>query len=117
MSAVAPPSDFGDWIASLEVARGTAPEPGRLSALLMRRGAMSVRYYAPAGRDPQTPHDQDEIYIVVSGSGTVVSGPSETDLERRAFSSGDAIFIPARHVHRFEHFTPDFATWVIFFDN
>lgn len=78
---------------------------------------MSLRYYAPVGRDPQTPHEQDEVYIVVSGSGSVVSGPTEAALERREFKSGDAIFVPAHYVHRFVEFTPDFATWVIFFDN
>jgi hypothetical protein len=25
------------------------------------------------------------------------------------------LFVPAGHEHRFEDFTPDFATWVIFY--
>lgn len=103
-----------DWIATLAEARAAKLEHGRLSALLMRHGSMSLRYYAPNGSDPQVPHDQDEIYIVASGSGSVVSGPDEARLQRRLFAAGDAIFVPAGHVHRFIDFTADFATWVIF---
>ena len=66
-----------DWIVDLATAK-TAPIPeGARSALLMRHGTMTLRYYQPRGSDPQTPHDQDEIYIVATGRGTVVSGPSE----------------------------------------
>jgi mannose-6-phosphate isomerase-like protein (cupin superfamily) len=96
-----------DWLVTLAAAK-TAPIPaGARSALLLR-------YYAPRGRDPQTPHEQDEIYIVASGSGTFALGRDEAALERRPFGPGDAIFAPAGWVHRFEDFTPDFATWVIF---
>lgn len=103
-----------DWVVSLASAR-TAPIPaGARSALLMRHGSMTLRYYAPRGNDPQTPHEQDEIYIVAAGRGTVVSGPSEAQLEPKAFGTGDAIFVPAGHVHRFVDFTDDFATWVVF---
>ena len=103
-----------DWIVTAAAA-GIAPlAPGRLSAEVMRHGTMTLRYYRPRGTDPQTPHDQDEIYIVQAGSGTVVSGPSEETLERRTFGEGDAIFVPAGHLHRFLDFSPDFATWVIF---
>ena len=80
----------------------------------MRHGTMSLRYYAPRGHDLQAPHDQDEIYIVASGHGTVLSGPSAAELESRAFEAGDAIFVPAGHVHRFVDFSEDFGTWVVF---
>lgn len=103
-----------DWFVSLAVARAAPHAPGRRSAELMRHGSMTLRYYAPRGVDPQGPHDQDEIYIVQSGRGAVVSGPSEGALDRRAFGPGDAIFVPAGHVHRFVDFTDDFATWVVF---
>ncbi len=103
-----------DWHVSLAVARVAPNEPGRHSALLMRHGSMSLRYYAPRGTDPQKPHDQDEIYIVQSGSGYFLNGPDEARLEKRAFGPGDAIFVPASYVHRFVEFTPDFGTWVVF---
>lgn len=103
-----------DWLVSLAAARVAPPEPGRKTPLLLRHGTMSVRYYAPRGTDPQSPHDQDEIYFVASGSGTFVQGPDEAQLERAAFGPGDVIFVPAGHVHRFVDFSNDFGTWVVF---
>jgi len=75
---------------------------------------MTLRFYAPRGEDVQTPHTQDEVYLVASGSGAMVSGPSEHRLERKPFGPGDAIFVPAGYVHRFVDFTDDFGTWVVF---
>ncbi|MGD9827159.1 MAG: cupin domain-containing protein [Hyphomicrobiaceae bacterium] len=103
-----------DWVVSLAEARQAEIPAGARSALLMRHGSMSLRYYAPKGRDLQTPHDQDEIYLVASGRGLVASGPDEARLERRVFGPGDAIFVPAGYVHRFEDFCDEFATWVVF---
>jgi mannose-6-phosphate isomerase-like protein (cupin superfamily) len=103
-----------DWVLSLAKARSTPLDPGRRSSLLLAHGTMSLRFYAPNTVDPQTPHDQDEIYVVVSGHGTVVSGPSEDTLTSKAFGPGDAIFVPAGNVHRFVEFTDDLQTWVIF---
>ena len=103
-----------NWlISAAEAANAPIPE-GRRSAELMTHGSMTLRWYAPRGTDAQTPHDQDEIYIVHSGRGFVLSGPTEATLERRPFGPGDAIFVPAAHVHRFVDFTSDFATWVVF---
>ena len=87
-----------------------APLPeGARSPLLMRHGTMTLRYYAPRGHDPQTPHEQDEIYIVASGTGTFVHGA-----DRVAFGPGDALFVAARIEHRFEDFSDDLGLWVVF---
>ena len=103
-----------DWLVTLAEAK-TAPIPeGKRSALLMQHGTMALRYYAPRGHDPQTPHEQDEIYVVAAGRGTFALGKDEGALERKPFGPGDAIFAPAGWVHRFEDFSSDFATWVIF---
>lgn len=92
-------------------AAATSPlEPGRLSSLMKRHGTMELRWYAPKGSDPQVPHDKDEVYVVVAGSGWFRCGT-----HRVAFGPGDALFVPAHETHRFEDFTPDFATWVIFY--
>ena len=103
------------WHTTLEQAAGLPPSAGRSSALLMARGSMTLRYYAPKGEDRQTPHDQDEVYVVVRGSGTYAVGADETSLERVSFGPGDALFAPAGAVHRFEDFTDDFGTWVIMY--
>ncbi len=94
----------------LAAARTAPPQPGRLSALLLEHGTLEVRYYAPQGTDPQTPHMRDELYVVASGQGWFVRGP-----ERVPFEPGDALFVAAGVEHRFEDFTPDFGTWVIFY--
>jgi len=73
-------------------------------------GTLTVELYAPAGVDSQSPHDRDEVYFVVSGSGDFVVGS-----ERSAFHPGDALFVPAHAEHRFENFSADFATWVVFY--
>lgn len=96
--------------ATLDQAR-QAPIPARYrSAELMRHGSMVLRWYAPTGGDPQTPHDQDEIYIVASGRGTFACGGQRVD-----FGPGDALFAPAGAEHRFESFSADFGTWVVFY--
>jgi len=78
--------------------------------VLLRHGTLELGYYAPPGRDAQTPHEQDEIYIVQSGSGMFCLGDS-----RQPFETGEALFVPAGTVHRFEDFTSDFAAWVVFY--
>ena len=78
--------------------------------ILLAHGTMELGYYKPDGVDPQQPHTRDELYIVQSGSGYFVNGES-----RQPFEAGEALFVPAGVVHRFEDFTPDFAAWVIFY--
>ncbi len=68
-------------------------------------GTLEVEIYKPQGTDPQQPHRRDEFYVVISGTGWFVS-----DAGRHPFGPGDFIFVPAGREHRFEDFTPDFAT-------
>lgn len=92
-------------------AAATTPlSEGRLSALMLTHGTLEVRWYAPKGTDTQVPHDRDELYIVASGSGSFVRGD-----ERVAFGPNDTLFVAAYEVHRFEDYSPDFATWVMFY--
>lgn len=102
----APPFAFAAAAAAL------APkEPGRLSARIFTHGTLEVRcWYAPRGTDPQAPHTRDEVYVVVAGRGDFLC-----DGSRHACAAGDLLFAPAGAEHRFENFTEDFATWVIFY--
>lgn len=79
-------------------------------ATLLKRGSMSVEFYAPQGRDAQQPHPQDELYVVVAGRGEFVNGGA-----RQPFGPGDVLFVAAGVEHRFENFSADFQTWVIFY--
>lgn len=83
---------------------------GKSFVTLLENGEMYVEIYQPNKIDLQTPHDQDEIYVVISGSGIFYNNG-----ERRPFHAGDLIFVPAGIEHRFENFTEDFKTWVIFY--
>jgi mannose-6-phosphate isomerase-like protein (cupin superfamily) len=94
----------------LSEARTAPPQPGRRSALLLTHESLELRYYAPRGTDPQTPHPRDEVYVVTSGRGWFVRGG-----ERVPFEPGDALFVAAGVEHRFEDFSDDFGTWVIFY--
>lgn len=46
--------------------------------------------------DRQQPHEDDEVYVVLEGSGRLEVEGEETDL-----GEGDAVFVPAGADHRF----------------
>jgi mannose-6-phosphate isomerase-like protein (cupin superfamily) len=77
---------------------------------MMAGGSMSVEVYAPKGTDLQEPHGQDELYFIHSGKGELVMGD-----ERFECAAGDAFFVAAGVAHRFERFSSDFVTWVVFY--
>ena len=77
---------------------------------LLRHGTMSVGLYTPHEVDKQSPHDQDEVYIVASGSGVFALGD-----ERMPVQPGDTFFVGAGARHRFEEFSDDLAVWVVFY--
>ena len=79
-------------------------------ATVLERDAFSAEVYAPRGVDAQQPHTRDELYFVVSGSGSFVDGA-----ERYPFGPGDLLFVPANVPHRFEEFTDDLVVWAVFF--
>lgn len=87
--------------------REVAPQP---FVELFRHGTLQVELYQPDRVDDQEPHDQDEVYVVISGSGDFINGES-----RKPFEAGEVLFVPAGVEHRFENFTEDFSTWVIFY--
>ncbi|MBK8561813.1 MAG: cupin domain-containing protein [Saprospiraceae bacterium] len=109
---ITPPSMSDRWKIGTEEAMSIlrAHPDGKSFATLLEHGKMYVEVYQPKRVDLQKPHDQDEIYVVISGTGTFFNNG-----ERRPFAAGDLIFVPAGVEHRFEDFTDDFATWVVFY--
>jgi len=81
-------------------------------AVAFNHGTLELGLYAPRAEDVQTPHEQDEIYVVIQGQGTFV-----IDNERHEFGPGDALFVAAGAVHRFENFSGDLTVWVVFYGN
>jgi len=67
-------------------------------------------YSIPAGgTDNQTPHTEDEIYVVTKGRAVI-----ETPGGAAPVSPGSVIFVPALEEHRFTNVTEDLALLVIF---
>jgi mannose-6-phosphate isomerase-like protein (cupin superfamily) len=85
-------------------------DKNRTFTMLLKRGSMSIEYFAPKDVDTQQPHKQDEIYVIASGSSQFYRNG-----ELLYCNKNDVLFVPAGMEHRFLHFTRDFATWVIFY--
>ena len=67
-------------------------------------------YSIPAGGlDDQTPHTEDEIYVVRAGRATLVTPSGITAVE-----PGSVVFVPAGELHRFADITEDLALVVVF---
>jgi mannose-6-phosphate isomerase-like protein (cupin superfamily) len=98
-------ASIGDALALVDKIREGVP-----SAFVFEHGTLQVKMYRPSKQDFQKPHTRDEIYVIAAGSGTFVNGT-----ERHAFGSGDLLFVPAGVEHRFENFSSDFCTWVMFY--
>ncbi|PLW73719.1 cupin domain-containing protein [Streptomyces sp. SCUT-3] len=77
----------------------------------LRERTMSAGLYAlgPGDLDPQTPHEQDEIYMVVSGRASLTVGEETTQVAR-----GSVVYVPARTPHRFHHITEELRVMVVF---
>lgn len=72
---------------------------------------LSVGTYAiPAnGEDPQDPHTEDEVYVVIAGRATL-----HTEQGEFPAGPGDILFVPAGVAHHFEAVEPDFRVVVVF---
>jgi mannose-6-phosphate isomerase-like protein (cupin superfamily) len=77
----------------------------------LRVPAMSMGIYRiPAGAaDPQSPHTEDEVYVVVSGRAVLT-----VEGERRPVGPGSIAFVAASADHRFVDVTQDLVTLVVF---
>jgi mannose-6-phosphate isomerase-like protein (cupin superfamily) len=83
---------------------------GEHSVSLLQRGTLKLKLSFPVHPNQQTPHEQDEIYVIARGRGILVH-----DGERDSFESGDLMFVAAGTEHHFEEFTDDLAVWVVFY--
>ncbi|MGC4110151.1 MAG: cupin domain-containing protein [Nocardioides sp.] len=67
-------------------------------------------YSLPAGgEDTQSPHTEDEIYVVTRGRATLWTPTGAAEL-----GPGDVAFVPAGEEHRFVDIVEDFAVLVVF---
>jgi quercetin dioxygenase-like cupin family protein len=93
--------------------RWTAPETGATNDWTehFAVAALSVGTYCiPAGgTDDQSPHTEDEIYIVTAGQARIATPGGNREVGR-----GSVIFVPAGEEHRFTEIAEDLALLVVF---
>ncbi len=73
-------------------------DSGKLYLEFLRVPSMSMGMYtlAAGAVDPQQPHNEDEVYYIVSGRGQIyVAG------ENRPVQAGSIVFVAAHDVHYF----------------
>jgi hypothetical protein len=70
-----------------------APIPGpadERAVLVLQRDTLDITLSIPIPPNQQTPHEQDELYVVIRGRGVLVH-----DDQRNRFDSGDILFVAA----------------------
>ena len=93
-----------------ETARRIPTPEGERSVLVLKRGTLDVRLSIPVPPNVQSPHVQDELYLIVRGHGVLVH-----DGRRDPFEAGDLLFVAAGVEHHYEDFTADLALWRVFY--
>lgn len=76
----------------------------------LNHGSMSLILFAPSGKDYQTSHDQDELYVILKGSGVFGLEGNSTK-----FQAGDALFVPAGKRHNFVQFEEGTEMWAVLY--
>ena len=78
---------------------------------LLRSADLSAGLYVlPAGAlDPQEPHTEDEVYVILAGRSRFTAGDETIDA-----GPGDVIFVPALVPHRFHDITDELRVMVVF---
>ena len=96
-----------------DAARYTPPERGEANHWIVHLNSdhLSLGTYSiPAGGlDDQTPHTEDEIYLVQAGQATLVTTSGIVDV-----GPGSVVFVPAGEAHRFTEVLVDLAVVVVF---
>ncbi|MFE0377451.1 cupin domain-containing protein [Streptomyces inhibens] len=77
--------------------------------LRVPRMSAGVYVLATGAADPQQPHAEDELYIVIAGRATVWAGD-----ESRPVGPGSIVYVPAEMPHRFTDITEDLRVAVVF---
>lgn len=95
-------------LADIESRRAAA---GRLYEEFLRVRDLSAGLYVleRGAVDPQRPHNEDELYFIVSGHGSITVGE-----DVRAVGPGSLVFVAAGVSHRFHGITERLEVLVVF---
>ena len=106
-----PPVETFD-VPTLEAARAEAQErTGELYLEFLRRDSMSCGLYVlePGADDPQEPHQEDEVYLVLAGRAWLdVAG------QDHRVAPGSVLFVARTVPHRFHDITERLSVLVFF---
>jgi mannose-6-phosphate isomerase-like protein (cupin superfamily) len=82
----------------------------------VRIPTMSCGIYVlqPEDKDLQRPHNEDEIYYVISGAAQMKVTAENLAEQDRAIRTGDIIFVKAHEEHRFHDVTQELVLLVVF---
>ena len=95
----------------LAEAEARIPGPaGERAVLVLQRGTLDIKLSIPTPPNRQTPHEQDELYVVIRGRGVLVHNG-----KREPFVSGDILFVAAGVEHHYTDFSNDLALWRMFY--
>jgi mannose-6-phosphate isomerase-like protein (cupin superfamily) len=91
------------------LAEAGAFRPGYVEHL--RTADLSVGTYgiAAGGLDGQSPHTEDEVYVVTAGRARLATPGGTVDV-----GPGSVVFVPAGEEHRFEDISEDLSVLVVF---
>jgi mannose-6-phosphate isomerase-like protein (cupin superfamily) len=89
----------------------THAERGKLYYEFLREPSMSLGLYVlPAGgTDPQQPHNEDEVYYVISGRAMITVGE-----ETQAIQPGSTVFVGKHVPHKFHDISEELTLLVFF---
>ena len=84
---------------------------GKLYLEFLRQPSLSAGLYVLPTRhqDPQTPHTEDEVYVVLKGRGQIA-----LDGQDRPVIPGSIVYVPAQMEHRFHSIEEDLQVLVLF---
>ena len=95
----------------LAEAQKRIPGPaGEHATSVLQHGSLDVALSLSTSPVQQTPHTQDEVYVIVRGRGVLFH-----DGKRDAFEPGDLLFVAAGTEHQFEDCSNDLGVWRLFY--
>jgi mannose-6-phosphate isomerase-like protein (cupin superfamily) len=106
-----PPVETFD-VASLEEARAEVQHrTGELYLEFLRRDSMSCGLYVlePGADDPQEPHQEDEVYVVLEGRARLMVAGRDHPV-----GPGSVLFVARTVAHRFHDVTQRLSVLVFF---
>jgi mannose-6-phosphate isomerase-like protein (cupin superfamily) len=95
-------------LADLEARRAAT---GRMYLEFLRVPALSCGLYTlPSGSvDPQQPHSEDEVYVIMQGKGQIRVGDEDMHVE-----AGAVVYVAAHVEHRFHSIEEELQILVLF---